>query len=382
MKFSPIFAACFLICTGYGITFSLFSFLVNATGVSGKWIGINAALPAIGWILGSLLVPYLQLKRQISIKKIALWFLVLAGVGCCIPLVSDGYLGISLTRLVFGGAIGVFLRCVEYILVANAPQDGRGRYLAMYGVTFLVGIIIGSSIQPALGTEISLNITIVLALMTLGGLIFAMAKVDDSAWTAPQLGFSALALVPALPVAFIGVVAYALYESVPAYLLQIFALRSGLDDTIAAYTLPAAALGNLILLFPLLLLSDKLGRQRILGICAAITVLVPFAIPNSVDAPALFLGLIAILGAAAGTSYALSLAMLGDHFKGQALVMANALFGVFYAIGSVVGPLFHGLAMEFQGPNGLMNSVSGIFLCLFLGIVFVAVSGQIRGRHV
>ncbi len=99
-----------MICTGYGITFALFAIMVDATGVSGKWIGINAALPAVGWIIGAFLVPMLQLRLNVSIKKIAISFLLLGISGLCIPFYSDEYLGLSLTRFVFGGAMGVLLK--------------------------------------------------------------------------------------------------------------------------------------------------------------------------------------------------------------------------------------------------------------------------------
>lgn len=381
MKFPYIYFSCLVVCIGYGITFSHYAFLVSSTGVSGTWVGVNAALPAVGWILGSILVPFLQLNLALPIKRIAVGFLCLAGAGCCIPVFSDDYLGLSVTRFIFGGAIGVFFRCVEYILVANTPDDRRGKNLAIYGVCFLSGIIIGSSIQPALGNVVSTNAVAVFALIAVGCGIFARCRVHDVTLNTPKITKSALSLIPIVPIAFLGVGAYAFYESVPAYLLQVYALRNGVDDAIAAFTLSAAALGQLLFLFPILLLSDRLGRANVLGACAAVAVLLPFAITYTIDASTIFLCLIAVLGAAAGASYGLSLAMLGDRFDGQTLVLANALFGVIYASASVAGPLIHGASMEFLAPHGLMRSVSAIFLFLILGMGISVAWVNFRGRH-
>ena len=89
--------------------------------------------------------------------------------------------------------------------------------------------------------------------------------------------------------------------------------------------------------------------------------------------------LIAILGATAGVSYGLSLAMLGDKFSGATLVVANAVFGVFYAIASILGPLLHGLFMEILGPQGLTWSITLIFSALILAF-YVLGSEKIWGR--
>ncbi|MGX9356761.1 MFS transporter [Roseobacteraceae bacterium S113] len=380
MKSLYIYVSCLVVCIGYGITFSHYAFLVSSTGVSGTWIGINAALPAAGWILGSILVPVLQLNLSLPIKRIAVGFLGLAGLGCCIPVLSDDFLSLCVTRLIFGGAIGVFFRCIEYILVANAPDDKRGRHLAFYGVCFLSGIVIGSSVQPALGNAVSTNAIAVIGLITIGCGIFVRSGVLDAKVHTPRLTKSALSLAPMVPIAFLGVGAYAVYEAVPAYLLQIYALRSGVDDAIAALTLSAAALGQLVLLFPILMLSDRMGRAKVLGACAVVAALLPFAIPYTLDESTIFLCLIALLGAAAGASYGLSLAMLGDRFEGQTLVLANALFGVIYASASVAGPLMHGVAMEFFA-HGLMRSVSATFLILLLGMCLSVASSRSRGQR-
>lgn len=382
MSFTKIYLACLLVCFGYGVSFSLYSLLLDATDVSGAWIGVNAALPAIGWILGSLAVPVLQLRLKLHIKWIALSFLFVAGIGAVAMIFSNEYLGLSVARFLFGGALGVFLRCVEYILVANAPTEKRGRYLAIYAAAFLIGIAAGATIQPAIGGGTSGNLTAIIASLVVGGVTFSRTQIPDGVWDAPNLDVSVLSFVPMLPIAFMGVFAYSLYESVPAYFLQIFALKNGTGEAVAVSTLSAAALGNLFLLLPILAISDRLGRNTLLAFCATVAAIVPFSIMMTVGNHTLLLLLVAVLGAAAGASYALSLAMLGDRFGGQALVMANACFGVIYAAGSVVGPLLHGFAMEISDPAGLMHSVSGIFVSLILGITIAAASSQFRSKNV
>lgn len=359
-----LYLACVIVCTGYGITFPLLASLVYDTGVSGTWVGINAALPALGWILGAMLVPVLQLKRTLSIKSIASGFLVLACIGILIPLASTSYAALCVTRFVFGGAIGVFLRCVEYALVAEAKDDKRGGVLGIYGAMFLTGMIIGSLVQPAIAGEIGLSVAVVLGLFCVGFVLFARVLPTDVVTTDHEPASLDWSVFGVFPIAFIGVLAYALFESVPAYFLQIHALESGNDEATAAYTLAAAALGTLVFMYPVLALSDKIGRVKTLLMTSILAIVVSVAVPSIVDLRNLYLAGIFVLGATAGLSYMMCLAMLGDKFSGASLILANALFGVVYAGGSVIGPLLHGGAIEIFGPDGVFYSVTFIFLCL------------------
>ncbi|MFW7266029.1 MFS transporter, partial [Pseudomonas juntendi] len=72
-----------------------------------------------------------------------------------------------------------------------------------------------------------------------------------------------------------------------------------------------------------------------------------------------------VLGAVAGGIYTLALVLIGQRFKGQDLVTANASVGLLWGVGSLVGPLVSGAAMG-VAPHGLpmaLALMAGLFVC-------------------
>ena len=63
--------------------------------------------------------------------------------------------------------------------------------------------------------------------------------------------------------------------------------------------------------------------------------------------------------------YTLALVLIGQRFKGQDLVTANASVGLLWGVGSLVGPLVSGAAMD-VAPHGLpiaLALMAGLFVC-------------------
>lgn len=59
-KFVAIYLSVLVLTTGYGISFPLLAITLDGMGVSGQLIGLNAAMPALGWLLGTPFLPKAQ----------------------------------------------------------------------------------------------------------------------------------------------------------------------------------------------------------------------------------------------------------------------------------------------------------------------------------
>jgi len=267
LRMTIVFSAVLITTIGYGISFPLLAIRLEAMQVSSGLIGLNAAMPALAWII---ITPFLpRLHQKFSSKMLMLSFLGIALIGL-LGFVSVENLWLWLFfRFAFGGGLGMLYRVVEYWLNTATQKENRGRIIGVYSVVFLLGIVIGSLLQPELGTEgMSVFAAIGIALM-IGGLLIFLAPFgthtvpDDRA----SLTFVRSVAIVA-PIAMAGVVAYGLIEDVPAYLLSVYSLKAGLGEDIAAYTLTAFALGNLLLAVPLGIVSDKIGRTPVMLICA------------------------------------------------------------------------------------------------------------------
>lgn len=359
---------------GYGVSFPLLAISLEKMGISSGLIGLNAAMPALGWVLVSIVLP--KLHDLASTRSLMLIFLIISLCGLLgFVLVTDFWPWLVF-RFLFGGGLGMFFRMVEYWLNTVTTKRNRGRTFGIYSVCFLGGIIVGSVIQPAMGTESLGPYGFIAASLVLTIALLFMVKVGAPSKSTPGSVTNISAtylkqLFRAAPIAMAGVIAYGLFEDVPAYLLSIYALKAGFSESIAAYTLAAFALGNVLFAIPLGILSDKVGRMPVLYGCAIVGGLGALLIPLSLSSTTVFLSILIVWGGCIGSIYSISISIMGDRYQDESLISANASFGIFYAFAALVGPLFNGLAMQVLGPNGLMLSC-GLIFAFFLLFAFIA----------
>ncbi len=65
--------------------------------------------------------------------------------------------------------------------------------------------------------------------------------------------------------------------------------------------------------------------------------------------------------------YITALSLIGDKLEGAELALANASFGMIYALGALIGPILNGFAIDRLNSQGLMVSsflIFGVFLLI------------------
>lgn len=369
-----ILASVVVATVGYGVSFPLLAISLEKMGISSGLIGLNAAMPALGWLLVSAFLP--KLHKSTSTRSLMLVFLTVALCGLLGFVLVTSFWPWLIFRFLFGGGLGMFFRLVEYWLNTVTTESNRGRTFGIYSVCFLGGIILGSLIQPIMGTDGlvpygfiagSLLITIVLLFVAKMHALPETRQENITRISATYLK----QLFRATPVAMAGVIAYGLFEDVPAYLLSIYALKTGFPEDIAAYTLAAFALGNVLFAIPLGILSDRTGRIPVLYGCAIVGGLGAILIPLSLPSAPIFLFILVIWGGSIGSIYSICISIIGDRSQAENLISANASFGIFYAFAALIGPLLNGISMQALGPNGLMISCGLIFAFFLLFALIV-----------
>ncbi|MGH7002243.1 MAG: MFS transporter, partial [Stellaceae bacterium] len=171
------------------------------------------------------------------------------------------------------------------------------------------------------------------------------------------------------PVIVLAVGLFGLYETATLALLPIWGVRSGLDARVSASTLTAIYFGSIALQIPIGWLSDRVARLTVLRLCGLAglvgAALVPLVSSGaSRPGPSLFL-LLFFWGGLASGLYPVALSIVGDRFRGAALVRANAALIMSYGLGSLVGPIIGGAAMDLWNPHGLL-AVFALVFALFL----------------
>nr|WP_029009003.1 MFS transporter [Azospirillum halopraeferens] len=347
-----------------GASYAYVDLSLHRMGASATAIGLNAAMPALAWLLTTPLMPVL-LRRcdPAAVLRVLLGVAILSPFGF---LVSTDQGVWMVLRFLFGGSLGMVFRLIEYWINAASPDDRRGRNVGLYAGVFCAGAAAGAALVPLTGTQGWPTILLIQALV---GTALAVLSVTRAA---PPPIFGPARVPPAVlgtSVAVMAALAFGLFEAVPYTLMPVYAVKSGLSEAWAAGTVSAFLVGALIVPVPAGMLADRFGKPGVLAACAAVGLAVPLVLPAALDTPAVLLAVMVLWGGGAGSLYTVALAMLADRFRGADLAAANVAFGTLYAAGALIGPPLHGLAMDRHDPHGLMESSILLFAALLAVVI-------------
>ena len=169
-------------------------------------------------------------------------------------------------------------------------------------------------------------------------------------------------VAPALCVA---VLFFSFFDAVVLSLLPVYASSHGFAVGVAALMVTVVFAGDMIFQLPLGWLADRVERTGLHLVCGVVAMSIGIGLPWLLQATWLLWPMLVLLGAVAGGIYTLALVLIGQRFKGQDLVTANASVGLLWGVGSLVGPLVSGAAMD-VAPHGLpmaLALMAGLFVC-------------------
>jgi MFS family permease len=345
-----VLIATFLTSTSFGAALPFVAARLEALGISGGLLGLNAAMSALGFLLGSLGLPLLQ--ERFSTKRILLVSLASAAVVWTAFFLWRDYWSWTALRLLLGASMGLFFRTVEFCLNTGTDNGRRPAVFGYYNLAFGGGIALGAALVPLAGDTV---------LWSLGCAGYALAAVAATRWelsaiVVTQRGSAGeyLRIASLTPLPLVAAFTYGLLESIPGYFLPIYALRIGLGPEISAYSLTVAALGAVVVPVLFGLRGDRIGQRTSLLLAALGLCLASAGVSISVPSAALFLAAVSIWGGFFATIYTASLSILGSEHGLDSLPQANSAFGVAYASGALAGPLVNGISIDTLSSHGLM----------------------------
>lgn len=351
-----------------GASYAYVDLSLNAWGLSASAIGINAAMPALAWLLATPLMPWAL--RHFSPRHLLLGLLaVIAAAITCSPLFHDPGAWLVL-RFLFGGSLGLVFRLVEYWINATAPEAHRARSVGLYAMSFGAGAMAGASVIPLIGVDGWPSILLMVALTGAATLIFALTGGGPPRVEGPPVRIGSRFCRHHGGLAVCAALIFGMFEAVSYTMMPVYAIRLGLPEHWAVWCAAATIGGQIVMAAPTGILADRYGKVRVMTGAATLAALIPALIPHTTHAPPLLLITMLLWGGVAGTLYTVALALLADQFRGADLAAANAAFGTLYAIGSLSGPLLHGVAMDLWPAQGLMVSAAAQF-CAFLCAVLI-----------
>jgi len=358
-------AASALLAAAVGASYAYVDLSLNRMGVSGTAIGLNAAMPALGWLLATPLMPWAL--RRFPGKALLQGLLAVAALAALAFAALPDPLAWMGLRFLFGGSSGMAFRLVEYWINAASPESHRARNVGLYAMAFSAGAMTGGMITPMVGIEGWALPLVMAALAAAAGMVFTLPRGGPPPVTVAASLADRRLYTGDARLALAGVLVLGMFEAVLYTLMPIYSVRQGLGEQWALWCAAAAIAGQVIMAAPTGILADRYGKVRVVTWSAALAMATTMLIPLTIGSPEALLLVTLVWGGFGGALYNVTLAMLADQFQGAELASANAVFGTIYAIGSLCGAPLHGLAMDLWDPQGLMLSSAFMFAC-FLAV--------------
>lgn len=339
-----------------GFLLPLLSLLLEARGVSAGLIGLTAAAAALGTLLSAPCVPALMARFGL-VRCIALGLGADVLLIVLLPLLPS--LGAWLCiRLAMGVSLGLLYAASETWINELAEEHSRGRLMGIYNGVLAASFGAGPLIILLTGTD---GWTPFVA--AAGIILCAAATLPLAVRHAPvmrrEAGLSMLRIVGAAPVLVLGVLLVATIYGALWALMPVYGLRVGLGTEQSAVLLTVVAAGGVMLQYPLGWLGDVVDRHAVLLGCAALSGLAALALPLVVQQAVLLYPVLFLWGGTFTAIYTMAMTIGGQRFRGTALAVLMAAFGAMWGLGSLLGPLLGGWAMELWPPHGLV-AVPGV----------------------
>ncbi len=341
-----------------GLSYPLFTLLMQRQGMSPALIGLSAAMMPVGLILSASFVP--AAVRLFGARNLA--------VGCsligALCFLAIGYLQDWVAWFIIRFLVGVVINPL-YVLgevwaLSLAPPSRRGRVMGVFNALMGAGYAAGPLILITVGASgwppfIAAIAGFALCALILRAVSSKLTGFEDDGQPASGLfGFAGLA--PALLLAVL--VSAAVQQSTYA-LIPVFGAGYALPEAKLAALVTALSAGNILLQIPLGLMAERFGGRAMIVFCALATAACALSLPLLITTPLIWPVLV-VMGAVGYGVYTMALIELGSRFKGSVLVAGNAAFALMWGAGGIVGPPGAGVLMQGIGPLGLPVVIAGL----------------------
>ena len=362
---AAVFSASFGVGLIFGFQPPLMALVLERGGASSFEIGAVTSISTVAVMVCGPFYPR-------AIARLGLRLAVILGIAVSTVMLLvmpflPGFQGWLVLRFVTGCALGLEWIASEIWLNRLSTDQSRGTVMGAYATVFAAGVMAGPLLLQITGTAGWRPFgagALCLALTALP--LFAARSASDSD-AAPHDRLPWLKVVRAAPTVMVAALIAGLVESAYVSLLPVFALLRGLDEQRSLVLVTIFLAGNVLLQLPIGRLGDRLGRQRVLALCAGVCVIGPIVLSAVLGTPWLAWPLLLLWGGTMYGFYTQGIALLGESYPRDELADANTVFVVVYCAGGIVGPTLGGLAMDCWTPNGLLVFLSVAPLLLAAG---------------
>lgn len=353
MRWGTYFAVCGAVISiglALGVTMPLVSLRLESWHYGSFAIGVMAATPAVGVLLGASLagrlaarfgtVPLMQLCLLLGAASVALLALV------------QSYPVWLLPRLFIGVALTVVFILGESWINQLAVEQWRGRLVALYGTGYALSQLSGPLLLTLLGSDTDRGFWTGTGLLIGGSLLLlgrgGAPQVDEHGAS----GRGLWVFCQRMPTIAWAVVLFAAFEAMMLTLLPVYGLRQGFTQEVALLMASVVVVGDAALQLPIGWMADRVPRRALFRACGLALLLSSLSVPLVLHT-VLIWPVWVVFGASAGGLFTLALILIGERFRDDELVRANAHVAQLWGIGCLIGPLVTGAASQWISGHAL-----------------------------
>ncbi|WPE29695.1 putative MFS-type transporter YcaD [Pseudomonas hunanensis] len=334
-----------------GVSMPLVSLRLEAWGYGSFAIGVMAAMPALGVLAGASLASRLAGWVGVpSAMRLCLWGGALSiGLLALLP----SYPLWLLLRLMIGMSLTVVFILGESWINQLVVEQWRGRLVALYGSSYALSQLAGPLVLGFLGSDDDFGFWAATGLLLAAPLVL-LGRGGAPSTEACSVTFGDLfAFCRGLPVIAWAIALFASFEAMILTLLPVYCLQQGFSTEIALFMVSTVVVGDAVLQLPIGALADHMSRRTLFTGCAVTLLVSSLAIPLLLHTPVIW-PLWVLFGASAGGLFTLSLVLIGERYRDDELVRANAHVAQLWGIGCLLGPLLAGAGSQWISGHALL----------------------------
>ncbi|CAE6884300.1 MULTISPECIES: MFS transporter [Pseudomonas] len=367
MRWGTYFAVCSAVISiglALGVTMPLVSLRLESWGYDSFAIGVMAATPAVGVLLGASLAG--RLAARFGTTALMQACLLLGALSVALLALVQSYAVWVALRLFIGVALTVVFILGESWINQLAVEKWRGRLVALYGTGYALSQLSGPLLLTALGTDTDSGFWTGVGLL-IGGSLILLGRSGAPRVDAHSASGRGLAVFcRKMPAIAWAVMLFAAFEAMMLTLLPVYGLRQGFTQEVALFMVSVVVVGDAVLQLPIGWLADRISRQLLFRCCGLVLLVSSLAIPALLHT-ALIWPLLVAFGASAGGLFTLSLILIGERYRDDELVRANAHVAQLWGIGCLIGPLTTGAVSQWISGHALpllMATGAAVFVVL------------------
>jgi MFS family permease len=344
-KISSLFVAIAFLAIGYGMILTFVGVYLKEMEISNTLIGIINASFFLGAVLSSIFS-----QKIISTVGHIRSFAAFASIMVVTFLIHSLYFNEMLwmiLRLISGFSYYALLIVIESWLNEKSSEDERGKILAVYTIVFYLATAIG---------QLFLNIdehfrqfifAIGSVLVLFSVVVVSLTKIKEPVLK-PFEKYSFPKIFSVVPLATVssfisGFFVGGFFTMVPVFIL----MENGSIELVSKFML-IALVGGLLSQWPIGILSDRLGRRKMISITSFATTVTSllFIISSSINSIVLVLAF--LLGLSIFSIYPLAVARANDVVnENRDIVEISRALLFTYGLGSFIAPIIIGIGLTY-----------------------------------